>query len=418
VNTAYSSFGLFDKASQKKVSGAGLLKNLQSQNSMYQTFVDNINKLKARGASDKLINELLQQGISANSAIEALLQLPESDWNAYQSSYSQKSSLSQTLGQQMTDHSDAASVRDSAIQTATDTYNSAFKSATDAYNSGVSKAQKTYQTGINKALSTLEKTLTADKKKYAAKGVDVGKTLASAVNKGISGMDAKSKKTISKFVKTLTPKKAKTVKIGHDTVAHIVSGLKSINSKKASVKNVSKTMQKFLKTSKKGNLSIGYNTIQGMIDGLESQRGALEDKAKSLAKSVEKTIRKALKIHSPSQVAFGLMDFFGQGLANGLYGSFDKVKTAASAVSNLITDNISPSATLPGPANSSQTSTDQTKLLFTMQQQNQLLQQGNQMQAKILNALLGGGNLASVLSLLNQANGQQYVAKAYQAGGS
>lgn len=417
VNTAYSSFGLFDKASQQKVSGTGLLRNLQSQNSMYQTFVDNINKLKARGASNQLINELLQQGISANSAIEALLQLPESDWNAYQSAYSQKSSLSHVLGQTMTDNSDAASTMNSAIQTATDTYNSAVKNATDAYNSGVAKAQATYQAGIKKALTTLEKTLTADKKKYATKGLDVGKALASAVNKGISGLDSTSKKTISKFVKTLTPSKTKTVKIGHDTVEHIVSGLNHIKSKNSAVKSVAKTMQKYLKTSKKGNLSIGYNTIQGMIDGLESQRGALEAKAKSLAKSVENTIRKALKIHSPSQVGHELMGFFGQGLANGLYASFDTVKSAASAVSNLITDSINPSATLPGPANNNaQDSTDQSKMLFLMQQQNQFL-------FKIMQSLMSGNNggsggLTNLLNQMNLTNGQQLVLKAFMAGGS
>lgn len=180
-SNAYTSFSLFDKAEQSKVSGVGLLRNLKSQNSLYRKFTSNIKKLKKRGASNKMISELLQQGVSSNSDIEALLSLSNSDWKAYKNAYSDKTKVSNTLGDLTTSYSDAQS-----------TYDKAVKSAKSKYNSSMTEA-----------LNTLEKSIKTANKKYASTGSTLSGHFVNGIIKGLGKKQKDVSSAAGKIAKTI-----------------------------------------------------------------------------------------------------------------------------------------------------------------------------------------------------------------------
>lgn len=86
-------------------------------------------------------------------------------------------------------------------------------------------------------------------------------------------------------------------------------------------------------TSALGNLSgllveAGKDLVRGLLNGISSLASQVADKAKELANAAKNAITGALGIHSPSRVAFGLGEFFGQGLANGIASMADTVGKA------------------------------------------------------------------------------------------
>lgn len=79
-------------------------------------------------------------------------------------------------------------------------------------------------------------------------------------------------------------------------------------------------------------LEFGKNFIQGFINGAEGMIDAVINKVKQVGASVEKTIREALGIHSPSRVMHSIGQFVVQGLANGISTSTNLVSNAASKI--------------------------------------------------------------------------------------
>lgn len=78
--------------------------------------------------------------------------------------------------------------------------------------------------------------------------------------------------------------------------------------------------------------NIGKQAIEGLINGMSSMEGALAAKAKSMADSVAKTMRKALDVHSPSRVTRQIGIFTGEGLALGIRDSIGSVSAQADAM--------------------------------------------------------------------------------------
>lgn len=59
---------------------------------------------------------------------------------------------------------------------------------------------------------------------------------------------------------------------------------------------------KQLGSLKKSGQAIGYNTMSGIISGMKGMKGELAKEANNIASTIEKTIKKKLKIHSPSRL--------------------------------------------------------------------------------------------------------------------
>lgn len=87
------------------------------------------------------------------------------------------------------------------------------------------------------------------------------------------------------------------------------------------------------KDVKVAGVSLGANTVSGIIEGLKSQKGALSKELKSIAKTLKNTIKKELKIHSPSVVMRDEVGLnVGAGLAVGIHRSIPTVAAASNAL--------------------------------------------------------------------------------------
>ncbi|MFF7158120.1 phage tail tape measure protein [Streptomyces sp. NPDC008139] len=78
--------------------------------------------------------------------------------------------------------------------------------------------------------------------------------------------------------------------------------------------------------------SAGIKSAQGLVKGLQSQEAAIERQMRRIALAMQKAIKKALGIHSPSRVFAALGQFIPQGLAQGIQ---DGAHHATAAVSGL-----------------------------------------------------------------------------------
>lgn len=87
------------------------------------------------------------------------------------------------------------------------------------------------------------------------------------------------------------------------------------------------------KDVKVAGVTLGANTVDGIIEGLKSQKGALSKELKSIAKTLKNTIKKELKIHSPSRVMRDEVGVnVGAGVAVGIRRSLPVVAAASSAL--------------------------------------------------------------------------------------
>ncbi|WP_144533567.1 hypothetical protein [Bacillus pumilus] len=92
---------------------------------------------------------------------------------------------------------------------------------------------------------------------------------------------------------------------------------------------------KQLGSLKKSGKAIGYNTMTGIISGMKGMKGELAKEANSIASTIEKTIKKKLKIHSPSRL---MRDQVGvmvpAGIAVGIQQGVGTVSKAMNAVTD------------------------------------------------------------------------------------
>ncbi|UZD76036.1 phage tail protein [Bacillus siamensis] len=95
---------------------------------------------------------------------------------------------------------------------------------------------------------------------------------------------------------------------------------------------------KQLGSLKKSGKAIGSNTMAGIISGMKNMQGELAKEANSIASTIEKTIKKKLKIHSPSRLMrdqVGIM--VPAGIAVGIQNGIGTVQKAMGAVSDAMT---------------------------------------------------------------------------------
>ncbi|MFL5910544.1 MAG: phage tail tape measure protein [Gaiellaceae bacterium] len=80
----------------------------------------------------------------------------------------------------------------------------------------------------------------------------------------------------------------------------------------------------------------GINSAKGLVRGLKSQQKAIDKQMQHIAKAMAAAIRKALKIHSPSQVFHEIGQFITQGLANGITATSRTAEQAALAMAGAV----------------------------------------------------------------------------------
>ncbi|MFS0695133.1 phage tail tape measure protein [Streptomyces nitrosporeus] len=117
------------------------------------------------------------------------------------------------------------------------------------------------------------------------------------------------------------------------------SQVKQINSQQAALVKAADSAGKTAGNAMYGS---GIQAAQGLVKGLQSQQKAIEKQMLAIAKSMQKAIKKALDIHSPSRVMAAIGRYVPQGLVRGIDGERQAVDRSMSAL-------VDPSA-VPVPA--------------------------------------------------------------------
>jgi hypothetical protein len=86
---------------------------------------------------------------------------------------------------------------------------------------------------------------------------------------------------------------------------------------------------------------IGTNAIKGLMTGMSDMQPELMAQATAIADSIQATIKKALKIKSPSRVMMGLGEFVTQGLAIGMSNETGSLVSSAKKVATAAKDALS-----------------------------------------------------------------------------
>ncbi|MFB7461314.1 phage tail tape measure protein [Streptomyces sp. NPDC056188] len=81
----------------------------------------------------------------------------------------------------------------------------------------------------------------------------------------------------------------------------------------------------------------GIKAAQGLVKGLQSQQKAIEKQMLSIAKSMQKAIKQALGIKSPSRVFMGIGEWIPKGLAAGVQGAAHHATRAVDRLATSVT---------------------------------------------------------------------------------
>ncbi|EAF4508038.1 phage tail tape measure protein [Listeria monocytogenes serotype 1/2a] len=236
---AYNQTGLFDAAVTEKSSGSELTKNLKSQTAQQKDFMAQLDKMKKRGVSKGLIDEIRNMGVSATGQAKAIAGMSDTQLKQYQAEWSKKHANANKLGLD-------ASVNDKV------TMDKAVKAANDKAKKDLANANASWLKELDKA------------KEYRTAGS-----------------------------------------------------------------------------------KLGVQTVAGIIQGFKQMNGPLEKQADQLAKTIESTIKKRLKIHSPSRL---MSDEVGEqvpaGIGVGMLKNLNTIDLAAHKMQKHLTS-LSPAISVP-----------------------------------------------------------------------
>ncbi|EIV7417160.1 phage tail tape measure protein [Listeria monocytogenes] len=236
---AYNQTGLFDAAVTEKASGSDLTKNLKSQTAQQKDFMAQLDKMKKRGVSKGLIDEIRNMGVSATGQAKAIAGMSDTQLKQYQAEWSKKHANANKLGLD-------ASVNDKVAM------DKAVKAANDKAKKDLANANASWLKELDKA------------KEYRTAGS-----------------------------------------------------------------------------------KLGVQTVAGIIQGFKQMNGPLEKQADQLAKTIESTIKKRLKIHSPSRL---MSDEVGEqvpaGIGVGMIKNLNTIDLAAHKMQKHLTS-LSPAISVP-----------------------------------------------------------------------
>ncbi|MHC5255487.1 phage tail tape measure protein [Listeria monocytogenes] len=236
---AYNQTGLFDAAVTEKSSGSELTKNLKSQTAQQKDFMAQLDKMKKRGVSKGLIDEIRNMGVSATGQAKAIAGMSDTQLKQYQAEWSKK--------------------HDNAIKL----------------------------------------------------GLDASVNDKVAMDKAVKAANDKAKKDLA-------------------------------NANASWLKELDKAKEYRTAGSK-----LGVQTVAGIIQGFKQMNGPLEKQADQLAKTIESTIKKRLKIHSPSRL---MSDEVGEqvpaGIGVGMLKNLNTIDLAAHKMQKHLTS-LSPAISVP-----------------------------------------------------------------------
>ncbi|EAE9170498.1 phage tail tape measure protein [Listeria monocytogenes] len=213
---AYNQTGLFDAAVTEKSSGSELTKNLKSQTAQQKDFMSQLDKMKKRGVSKGLIDEIRNMGVSATGQAKAIAGMSDTQLKQYQAEWSKKHANANKLGLD-------ASANDKVAM------DKAVKAANDKAKKDLTNANASWLKELDKA------------KEYRTAGSKLGVQTVAGIIQGFKQMDGPLAKqadglaktiesTIKKRLKIHSPSRLMSDEVGEQVPAGIGVGmLKNLN---------------------------------------------------------------------------------------------------------------------------------------------------------------------------------------------
>ncbi|ELN8083322.1 phage tail tape measure protein [Listeria monocytogenes] len=213
---AYNQTGLFDAAVTEKSSGSELTKNLKSQTAQQKDFMAQLDKMKKRGVSKGLIDEIRNMGVSATGQAKAIAGMSDTQLKQYQAEWSKKHANANKLGLD-------ASANDKVAM------DKAVKAANDKAKKDLANANASWLKELDKA------------KEYRTAGSKLGVQTVAGIIQGFKQMDGPLAKqadglaktiesTIKKRLKIHSPSRLMSDEVGEQVPAGIGVGmLKNLN---------------------------------------------------------------------------------------------------------------------------------------------------------------------------------------------
>lgn len=124
-----------------------------------------------------------------------------------------------------------------------------------------------------------------------------------------------------------------------ERIARLISGqsrsyIRQLNRAQAGVVSASGTLGR---TSADALYDSGKQASKGFLAGLRSQQRSIEHLMMNIARSMQRAIRRALGIHSPSTVFQAIGGQTGAGLVKGLFDHLPKIRKAATTAAHVMT---------------------------------------------------------------------------------
>ena len=168
-----------------------------------------------------------------------------------------------------------------------------------------------------------------------------GKAIVEGTAKGIDENKDKAVKSATDMAKDIDKGTKDTLGIhspstvfaehGQNLVLGLIQGItkstaEALNSTRQFSKSVIDTSDNTIREGRGRLFNAGRFIGLGLANGLESTRGSIMATARSIANAAASTMRKALKIKSPSRVGVEIGEFTGEGLDIGLANKIKDVK--------------------------------------------------------------------------------------------
>ena len=264
-----SSFKLFEQFTSSTENNAdSLITALSTQVASEEEFSKVMDKLRGRGLSDELVEELTGQGINAMADLKVIADMTDEQIKQYQELWDKRAKLAE-------------------------------EEATKE-NGGLYEETK-------EKIEEIQKKCNEDLKSYEEEYKETVEKLEETLMETYNGTNKKLKKKAKEAVKTFNDEYAK---------------YSNSESSKKKLGSLGDTVVKETKKKKTECVEVGRNLARGIIEGMKSQKASIAEEARSVVNAAINSMQVAGDIHSPSKKTERLI---GSNLGLGVSVGFNKV---------------------------------------------------------------------------------------------
>lgn len=182
---------------------------------------------------------------------------------------------------------------------------------------------------VNSSMKSISKNA-----KSTENSLDSMRKSVKVVESGLDALGNKAKTAMNKLKSAFDSTASKVETAGKKVGTGFATGMKAGLSKVSAI--ATQTVAKVsvtLMAGQAGAYAAGAYISKGFANGMRSQLASIKSAAAQMAAAAEKAVKAKAKIHSPSKVAEGLGQYWGEGYTNGL---LDMVKDAWHAATELV----------------------------------------------------------------------------------